>query len=328
MLNAHSRFRIRHSHSSLLVTLLITLLIAACGGGASVQPTPRPPTATATPRSTALPTVATQVPLGSEARAFHVAFVPSDKNASGSELARFLSDQTHTAFEVDLLSSYADALRQLCSDKPTFAWLDGRALLAAQAQGCGAPALKFQQGTGKSTGIKADLIVRTGLKDAKDEIKTVAAFKGKDFCRLNGEDVQSWILPSLAMRAGGLNPAQDLKGIKEFSDTAAVLQAVADGICISAGIPSGTLGSYNPKLTNGQLGVLTTTPELPFGGLVVSSTMPKAIADSVVDLFAKNRDRLNGLIKVDDLAQVTSSDFADFQKLAQNAGLNLKTLGQ
>ncbi len=318
MLNFH-----RSGLRSTLSAILIMLMLPACGGNSFVQPTPRPPTFTPTPRSTPLPTVATQVPLGSESRPYHVAFVAPDQNASGSELARYLSDQTSVAFEVDLLSSYAEVLRQLCSDKPTFGWLDGRALLAAQAQGCGVPVLKFQQG--KSSGQKADLIVHTGIKD---EVKTIAGFKGKDYCRLNGQDVQSWILPSLAMRAGGINPVQDLKGIKEFDNNAALMQAVADNICVSAAIPAGTLLTYSPKLSSGQLAVLTTTPELPFGGVIVSSTVPKTIADNVITLFTQNMDRLQGLIKVDELVKVNANDFTDFQKLAQSAGLNLKTLGQ
>lgn len=301
------------------------LMIAACSSVTQAQPTPRPPTATATPRSTVLPTVVTQVPIGSEGRAYHVALVAPDANASGSELAAFLNKRLDISFQVDLLPTYADVLRQLCSDKPTFAWLDGRALLAAQAQGCGTAVFKFGQGTDKSTGVKADVIIRSGIKDA---VTAINGFRGKDFCRVNSQDVQGWILPSLAMRAAGLNPAQDLRGIKEFADTAAELQAVADGICVGVGIPAGTLNSYNIRPSSGQLSVLMTTPEFPYGGLVVSSTIPLTVASDVTDLFSKNQDQLRGLIRADDLIKVSSGDFADFQKLAQSAGLNLKALGQ
>lgn len=309
-----------------VAVFIVGLIVTGCGSTVYIQATPPPPTFTPTPLSTPLPTVGTQVPLGAEGRAFHVALVSSDPNADGSSLAKYLTAQSGTAFQVDVLSTSAQVLSQLCSGTPTFAWLDGPGLLAAQAQGCGNPTLKFEQGTDKSTGVKADLITRAG---AKGDVSTLAGFKGRDFCRLNGSNVTSWILPSLSLRAAGLNPAQDLKGIKEYADTATMLQAVADGTCVGAGIPSGTLSTFSPKLGTGQsLTVLQTTPELPFGGLVIASTVPTQIADDTVTLFSKYPDELHALLSADALDKVGANDYADFLKFAQNAGLNLKSLGQ
>jgi len=311
----------------ILVTLFVAgLIFVGCSGNAYVPPTVRPPTATPTLLSTPLPTVSTQLPLGAASRAYHVALIAQNGNSNGSDLAKYLTDKLGAAFEVNVLPSASDVLRQLCSGPPTFAFLDGPGLLAAQAQNCGTPALKYEQGDANSTGVKADIIARAGAKDA---VTALSGFKGRDFCRLNGQDVASWILPSLSLRAAGLNPALDLKGIKEFADPAAMLQAVADGLCAGASIPAGTLANYSPRLAVGQsLLVLQTTPEMPYGGLIVANTIPRAVAADVSAVLGKDPTELRSLISADALDKVGSNDYADFQRLAQAAGLSLKTLGQ
>jgi ABC-type phosphate/phosphonate transport system substrate-binding protein len=142
-------------------------------------------------------------------------------------------------------------------------------------------------------------------------------------------DAVSWILPALAMRAAGLNPATDLKGVKLFTDTASMVQAVADGKCAGAGIPSGSLSTFSPTLLPGtSLTVLQTTPELPFGALVIGSNVPTRVSDDVITALANPPDTLLALVHADSLASASSSDYAEFERLAEAAHLNLNTLGQ
>ncbi|MHB8628622.1 MAG: phosphate/phosphite/phosphonate ABC transporter substrate-binding protein [Aggregatilineales bacterium] len=241
-------------------------------------------------------------------------------------LAGYLSTRVGLAFQVDMLPSAADVLKELCNGPPTFAWLDGPGLLAALAQGCGTPALKFERGANFRTGVQTDLVIRTG---GKGDPTALSGLKGKDFCRLNGQDLTSWILPALMLRAGGLDPAQDLHGFKKFDSTDALLQAVANGTCAATGIPAGTLGNFSPTLAAGQsLKVLQTSPELPYGGLVISKAIPSAVANQVIRLFSQQPPQLSSLIGTDTIAPTTADDYVDFQRLAQAAHLDLSATGR
>ncbi len=338
------------------ILLISGLLLAACGGGGNATPiaTTRPGSPSPTPLSTALPTIIPQAQLGSLDRPFHLVMAAPTDNAVNSDLdtallAAYLQNQTGVTVAIDLLASSGDALHQLCGGDAAFAWLDGAALLTALDKGCGTPALKIARGTDLSTGVKADLIVRVGspiasaanatpsatpinakaTPTAANAISNAASFKGRDFCRLVDPDAVSWILPALAMRAAGLNPANDLKGVKLLPDSALMVQAVADGICVSAGIPAGSLNSFSPTLPPGvSLVVMQTTPELPFGGLVIASNVPRALADSLTTALADPPDTQLALIAADSVAPASTSDYADFQRFALAARLNLNTLGQ
>jgi ABC-type phosphate/phosphonate transport system substrate-binding protein len=310
---------------------IVAFILSGCSSTIFVVPTPIAPTVTSTPLSTALPTVSTQVPLGASDNPYHMAVVGDKNSVAGDALATYLAGQLGPSFQIDFLPADADALSALCNGKASFVWLDGTSLLAALAQNCGSPALKYQMGTDNRTGIRTDLVVRSG---GKADPAVVAALKGHDVCRLTttsgqgGQDPISWILPLMLIRAAGLDPAQDIRA-RELPDTPSMLQAVADGTCAAAGIPSGTLSTFNPTVPAGdKLVVLQTSPELPYGGLVISNLAPADLSAKTVKLLADLPSQLSAVIKVDGLSAASVSDYADFQTVAKSAGINLKTLGK
>ena len=311
---------------------LVTFILSGCSTTVFVVPTVPAPTVTPTPLSTALPTVSTQVPLGGSDNPYHMTLIGAKNGTAGDTLATYLSGQLGPFFQIDFLPANSDALTALCSGKASFAWLDGNSLLAALAQNCGTPALKYQQGTDNRTGIRSDLVIRNG---GKGDPLVVAGLKGQILCRLaassgqGGQDPVSWILPLMLIRAAGLDPAQDIRGVKEMPDTPSMLQAVADGVCTAAGIPSGTLNSFNPNVPSGdKLVVLQQSPELPFGGLVIANAVPADLATKLTKLLADNPSQLSAVVKAAGLIPAAAADYADFQQVARAAGINLKTLNK
>lgn len=311
-----------------ILCVLALFIVTACGGAAAPTSTPRP-TVTPTPLSTALPPAPTVAPFGSAAQPYHLAIVNTDRNASGGKLSAFLSAQLNSVVEVDIVETQAEALALLCSRKPSAAILDGRGVLAALAQNCGALAFRLQGADGK-TGTRVDLIVRDSTdKNDKTLVKSVADLRGKDFCRISGVDLVSWLLPELAMKAGGLNPATDLKGIKEFTTTDAMLLAVAGGACAGAGIPAGSLNTAAVTLPTGtSFAVLATTPEYPNGGLMISGLVPASVADQWIRTLGDNPDQVAGLIGNARLIRGKTADLTEFTQFARNAGLDMASIGK
>lgn len=316
--------------SLLTLTLTLVLFAAACGAPPPPTATPRP-TLTPTPLSTPLPPAPTAAAYGSSANPYHLVIVNADKSASGAKLAAFLSDQMGSAVEVDVVATQAEALAFVCGAKPSAAIGDGRLVLAALAQNCGALAFRLLGPDGK-TGTRVDLIVRESTdKNDRTLVKSIADLRSRDACRLSSGDLASWVLPELALRAGGLTPATDVRGFKEFATVDQMLQAVANGTCAFAGIASGTLSSYAVALAPGvTLRPLVTTPEYPYGGLVMSALVPGPVATRWKALIGDNAAQLSGLLGAGKLAPAAdaNADLTEFIRFAESAGLDMRLIGQ
>jgi ABC-type phosphate/phosphonate transport system substrate-binding protein len=318
------RVRVKNQKQNLLIRVLtlttVFTLLTACGGNLTPTATPEPPTLTLTPRSTALPTLTGTafVSMGSADKPFQLVLIPpKDSNDTGESLAKALSQATGKVFKVKLVTSNNDVLNALCSSIPTVAWADGWTMLSAAAQGCGTIAAKIK--VGDSTGQRADIIV-----NADSRITDVRAFKKLVFCRINVQDTVTWVLPVISMRAGGFNIG-DFKAVQDFPDTPTILQNVANNLCVAA-VPAGTLsgGTAVPR----GITRLTTTPELPFGGLVIANAIPGDVAASVSTFFTSNADAIKGFVTADSVVPAKATDFKEMNDALQAAGINLKALGQ
>ncbi len=306
------------------------LTLAACGGGPAAIAATHTPAPTSTPRATPLPTVGTPVPFGSADKPYQVVILPpTGSDTSPKALNDYLNNRTGQVFKVTLAASEDEALNSVCSSVPTFAWLDSWTLLAAQAKGCGDIVLRIKQGD--ATGVKSDIVISPAAAiDTVTALRTRA--KTRDFCRLDSQDVTGWILPVAVLRSPGFDPFVGFKSIKDYTDPNAMIQDVSDNKCVAA-IPSGTLTNYkaaNVADITKTVKVLATSPELPFGGLIVSQTVPRKIADAVVSIFADPAAlaQLKGLIVADSLIPATNDDFAETFKAFQAGGFNFATLGQ
>jgi ABC-type phosphate/phosphonate transport system substrate-binding protein len=312
--------------TKLVVLLCVTFILAGCG---SVGPVATPlPAATYTPRATLLPTVATAVPFGVDKPYEIVLVPPSDSSATGTSLASFVKERTTLAFKVNIVSTNAEVIAALCSATPTFAWVDGWTMLAAQAKGCGTPML-FIQNKGVS-GIKADLLVSPAAQiDSINTLKNRA--QSRDFCRMGSQDPISWVLPVLLMRSvSGFDPITGFRSVKDYGDVTAMLSDVSNNKCVGA-IASGTLETYTiPNVSDitRTVKVLATTPELPYGGLMVSNTVPLDVAEQVTSIFQRNPEQLQGLVTADAFVPAGSVDLTDIQRALTAGGIDFNALGQ
>ncbi|HLY27897.1 MAG TPA: PhnD/SsuA/transferrin family substrate-binding protein [Aggregatilineales bacterium] len=311
----------------LAVLALSVLVLTACGGRQATPPPTPLPAPTNTPRFTPLPPVPSQAPYGSADRPYQIVILPPpDSNVDPASLEGFLKDHTGLNFKEITASSDADLVDTLCGSVPTFAWVDGWTLLAAQAKGCGNVTLQIKQGA--ATGVKSDLIVSPAAA-----IDTLAALRARattrTFCRLNRSDVVSWVLPVIMLRTTGFDPFLAFHTVKDYSDPNAMVSDVSDNACVAA-IPSGTLATYkipNVSDVTKTVKVLATSPELPFGGLMTSLTVPRNDSDTISDLFRNNLDALQGLVTADSLAPATNADFTQNHTDFSNLGINFAVLG-
>src|SRR5258707_1105673 len=157
--------------------------------------------------------------------------------------------------------------------------------VAASAEKCGQPQLLVSKGTGTkaTTGEVVTIIARRG-------INSIGSVKGRNFCRIGNTDLISWVIPSLMMRAAGINPEIDPKTIKDYAESSDLVSALASSQCDIAAIPDALVKELitDDKSVSAKVSTIASSVEFPYTVLVASSDVPltaiTALNDELVSL--------------------------------------------
>ncbi|MBC7810910.1 MAG: PhnD/SsuA/transferrin family substrate-binding protein [Burkholderiales bacterium] len=317
--------------------LLVALTMTACRRAGSTGPTPIP-SATATPRSTPLPALATDVPIGVETNPIRMVLRPQGAEAgarsAANALATALEEETGLTIDVETVDRYAEALAALCesvTNRITVAWVDGPTYMAALAQGCGMPALAVERGSGSnaSTGLPAQIIASSTLN-----VEDIAGLTNRDFCRLDATDFYSWFVPSLVLRANGLDPVEDLRSVTDYEDEVELVTAVAEGRCAATGIIPTIFDDIEVLETvRDDITVVETTVPFPFDILMYPPETPLGVRVALTDALVAMSNSTTGertlssLLDQDSLTRVEPDDFDEFADFMNSTGLDFATLG-
>ncbi|MFC1959295.1 phosphate/phosphite/phosphonate ABC transporter substrate-binding protein [Chloroflexota bacterium] len=334
----------RHARSLwsvLVVMLVIALLLAACGPG-EVLPTMTPmPSATATPRSIPLPEVLTAIPLASEDRPLTILMLPQGARRAAAtaneDLATLIQELTGLTVEVQLVNTYGEIVVQLCGSTPVVGWLDGPALIVAEAQGCADPALLVERGG--ATGYQVEMVMNTRHVGNEPDPEDVAQMADETLCRVVGDAAADWQIVELLLRTGGVNPLTDLDEIIDVEDYDALVTAVYENECAGGVLPAGTypreLGAELRAIEDLQedVALITTSPEIPYDSLVYPQTVPLNVRIPLTDIFMQisvdeeNAATLSSILEQDRLQRVDGADFAEFRAFMAATGLDFAALG-
>jgi ABC-type phosphate/phosphonate transport system substrate-binding protein len=229
------------------IVLLLALVVSGCGSDDDTPTTTarRAPTAipaTPTPRSTALPEIQPVAQIGERDRPLVILFalpdgdLDSDVFEASSNLRDYLERELELTVEVDFADSDAEALNALCGRSkdgyPTAIWASPFTLIAAEEQCDASPALSVARGRGTRTsiGITADIIARADITD-------FAMLSGQSWCRIDGEDTISWVLPGLVLAAEEIDIFTDISAIRDYEDNVSLARAIYDNECAAAALP-------------------------------------------------------------------------------------------
>ncbi len=321
----------------LILLGILTFVIAACRPQvAAVLPTPIP-TLTSVPRSTPLPALPTSIPVGKKDNPLRLIVHPVAKLESDSttvaDLEAAIEKKTGLVVKIEVVESDAAGLAALCAStpsRPALAWLSGLGYIAASAQKCGQPQLLVSKGTGTkaTTGEIVTLIARRG-------IDSITSIKGRNFCRIGNTDLVSWLIPSLLMRAAGINPETDPKTIKDYAETSDLVKAVASSQCDVAAIPDALVKELvtDNKSVSAKVSTLISSVEIPYAVLVVSSDVPLTAIMMLNDgLVSLSKDRqlkssLNQLLDQSALVRVKLEDLQPLLDFVATTGQDFAQLG-
>ena len=276
-----------------------------------------------------------EVPLGSEENPIVWSFVPSGEmervSAGAQAVADLLQDETGYYFKTNVATEYAGVIEALASNPPTahMASLATFAYVMAAERGV----------------AKAELVsVRYGsptyngqlIAAANSGISKVSDLKGKTFGRPDPLSTSGWIIPMLTMRAAGVNPDKDLKGIVDAGSHDAVVAAVYNGD-VDAGAcfvdARTSIEKDHPDVMD-KVMVIAVTENIPNDGVQFIPGMDKEMKDKIVTALLKiagteeGKAALKTAYNWTQLERHDDTFYDPFRQVLQAAGLSIEELNK
>ncbi len=291
--------------SLVLSILLFTLLVmSAC--------TPQPPA------------------LGTEANPIKWVFVPSGEMeavSSGAEaVADMLFKETGLVVSTFVATDYTAAIEAECSGQAHMGSLATFAAITAADRDCAYPALV-------ATRFGSPTYTGQIIAHVDSGIKSVADLKGKVFCATDETSTSGWIIPSIMMRAAGLDPEKDLEVTFAGSHDAAVL-GVYNGDCDAGASFVDARTSVEDEFPDVMDKVVQVeiSMEIPNDGVQFTKNFPADTKQKLVDALIKIISTEEGKAAMDaayewDGLEVHDNSFYDsFRQLLDAAGVTAEDL--
>jgi len=270
--------------------------------------------------------------LGTEENPIIWAVVPSGETervvAGFDQITKILFDETGLVVKPLVATEYAGVIEALASDPPkahmaslaTFAYIlaseKGVAEAELVAERFGSAVYNGQIFTRKDSGLN-----------------TIADLKGKSFCRPDPLSASGWIIPSITLKAAGVNPDTDLTVVDSGSHDAAVA-GVYNGDCEagSSYIDARTRVEADFPDVMDVIQVIEVSVDIPNDGVQYHPTFPKEMREKLnASLIAMGTTEagaaaLTEAYQWDLLAAHDDSFYDPFRQVLDSAGVNVEDL--
>jgi len=306
---------------ALIVCMCLAMGLTACGPGPAPLPT-RGPLPTPLPQPTPLPPLPTLPPVGSEQNPLVMVLFASDGPAAPPDILRDqIASSEGITFDLQVAASSGEAYRMLCAGEAEVVLLDAFGSLAAQAAGCGEVYAIAERGGITATQGQFVTSVTRGILG-------VSAFFDQDFCRVDRQSLNTWIVPALRLRAAGIDPFTRLAGVVDTGDDDAVLRGVLDGTCDVGATMAGAEGDARGVEDIDRIRVIEVLPPVPNEGLVVVGH-PDAGTDTLLrDLLRRYAGPLAAVVDAEGFVSPTGTEYDELQALLDSAGVDVSSMAE
>jgi len=282
--------------------------------------------------------------LGTEENPIIWVLVPSGESETVltgfDEVANLVFEETGLVIEPFVATEYAGAIEAMCSDPPQahMASLATFAYMLASERGCaeaelvavrfGSPTYNGQIFTRADTGI--------------DEL---ADLEGHTFCRSDPLSTSSWIIPSLSMRAEGIDPEASMRaeGIDPETDLTEIVDAGSHDAAV-AGVYNGdcdagasfvdartTIEEDNPDVMD-VVQIIHVTADIPNDGVQFIPSFPEETREEIVQALLDIAETEEGVEALDTAYEWTALERHDdsfydpFRQILDAAGVSPEEL--
>jgi phosphonate transport system substrate-binding protein len=322
-------------HIALALFVVGALLLAACAPApapAPEAPAEEMPAPTEPPAPTEVPPEPTAVPepeLGTEENPIIWAVVPSGDTervvAGFDEVAAMLYDSTGLVIKPFVATEYAGVIEALAATPPkahmaslaTFAYI-----LAAERGGAEAELVSVRYGSSTYNG---QIFVR-----ADSGIETIADLKGKTFCRPDPLSTSGWIIPSITLKAAGLDPEVDLAQIVDAGSHDASVAGVYNGDCDAGSSfvdARSNIEEDYPDVMD-VIKVIEISIDIPNDGVQYNPVVPRELRDKINDALIAlpeteaGAEALNTAYQWTALEKIDDTFYDPFRQVLDAAGVD------
>lgn len=314
----------------LALAVVMSLLLAACGGAAAPAPT-EAPAPTAAPTTAPEPT-AEPYAYGTEANPIVWVLVPSqdtDAVLSGAGgIAAAVEAATGYVITPVISTDFTAAVEAMCSGEAQMGALNTFNYIVAKQRGCaevGLVSMRFG-----STFYTGQIVTRpeTGITSLADLV-------GTTFCRPDPTSTSGWVLPSIAIKAEGIDPEVDMT-IVDAGGHDGVIISVYNGDCDagSSFTDARTNVAEAYPDVNEVVSVLTESAPIPNDTISFDVNMPAEVRDAITAalLELNNSDeglaQLNQLYSWSGLDTTVDSFYDGFRQQLEAAGMCISDQGR
>lgn len=270
------------------------------------------------------------VELGTEDDPIVLLFIPSENaqevQSGADDLAALLSESAGFEVEARVSTDYAAAIEALCGEEAEIGALNTFGYILASGRDCatvGVVSVRFG-----STFYGGQIVVPAGsaiesLEDITPDIT---------FCRPDPLSTSGWIVPSIAMRAAGVDV--DNLNVVDAGGHDGVVAGVYNGEC-DAGASfvdaRGNIEEESPDVFE-QVLVIGESAPIPNDTLSYGNHVPYAIqlilTESLLDIASDeaNAELLDAVYSWGGLQRASDGFFNDFREQLDAAGLNIEDL--
>ena len=262
--------------------------------------------------------------LGTQDNPIIWAFVPSSDSetvlAGATELTDLVQADSGIYITPIVATDYSAVVEAVCNGKAQMAALNTFGYILASSRGCanvGVVSTAFG-----SAYYSGQIIVKAG-----SDIKTLEDLKGKTFCRPDAISTSGWIVPSITLRANGIDPDTDLK-IVDAGGHPQVVTAVINGDC-DAGA---TFVDARTDEQKPETEVIATTSQIPNDTISFEANVDPDLQATIVASLLKiaedpdNAQLLSDTYNWGGLAEAKDAFFDDFRQQLDAAGIKIDEL--
>ncbi len=304
----------------MMAGLALTVASLVGCGRERITPTPTRGLATLIAVPTPLPPLPTVAPLGSDENPLVVVFSVTDvatAEEAASALSTTFSTEAGLTIEVRITESYHEAQRALCDRQAGVVSLDAFSYLAVSQQGCGEA--RYVLDKGGVTATQGQFVAR--------DVFLPQSYRGV-FCRPDGSSLHGWVIPTLTLKARGVDTFTDLYDVVDAGSDEGVIRMIDSGTC---GLGATTLGAQEEVRGlrfPDRLRVLEELPPVPNDAVVISSRLDDLTHALLEDLIANHTSEIAALLGGDGLVATDDSVYTPLRNLFASARVDPAALEQ
>ena len=247
--------------------------------------------------------------------------------AGADQIAQAIEDATGLIVVPLVTTDYTGAVEAMCNGEAQMGALNTFNYVLANERGCANVAVASVRFG--STFYSGQIVTRVD-----SGITSVADLAGKTFCRPDPTSTSGWVIPSIAMRAEGLDPENDLAEIVDAGGHDGVIIAVYNGDCDAGAsfVDARSIVEEEFPDVKDQVVVIAESAPIPNDNISFTPDVPPETRDAIVQVFLdlastdEGLEVLNSVYSWSGMEVVKDTFYDGFRQQLEAAGMSIEDL--